>query len=140
MRREVPKMFSSVRKMLSPARRRTGLPPSSFPVRILGPLVSSMMAQGESNSRRTFLSRSMRALCSAWDPWEKLQRATSIPAWMRFLSADSESTAGPSVQIIFVRLAIYTVRLSIGTNFGHWRKLNCKAVRALKFVPLAGRN
>ena len=115
-------MSSSVRKMLSPARRRTGLPPSSFPVRILGPLVSSIIAQGESSSRRTFLSLSMRALCSACEPWEKLHRATSIPACKRFLSADSESTAGPSVQIIFVRFAISTVRLSVGANFGYWRK------------------
>ena len=87
-----------------------------------GKALSSIIAQGESSSRRTFLSLSMRALCSACEPWEKLHRATSIPACRRFLSADSESTAGPSVQIIFVRFAISTVRLSVGANFGYWRK------------------
>ena len=113
-RREVPSTSSSVRKKLSPARSKTGSAPSSLPVRIEGPFVSSMMAQGASSSRRTFFKRSMRALCSAWEPWEKLQRATSMPASTRFFNADSESTAGPRVQMILVRFIIGMMRLSIG--------------------------
>ena len=75
----VPSTSRSVSTMRSPASSRTGAPPARRPVRISGPRVSSMTAQGEPASRHASRKRSMRAACSSCDPCEKLSRATSIP-------------------------------------------------------------
>ena len=102
----VPSTTRSVSTREPPSRSSTGRPPASEPVRISGPRVSSRMAHGEPRSRRTRFSRSMRARCSSCEPCEKLKRATSMPADSSPRRAVSSSTAGPSVQTIFVRLAM----------------------------------
>ena len=102
----VPSTARSVSTIRLPAASSTGRPPARRPVRISGPRVSSSMAQGESSSPRTLRKRSMRARCSSCDPCEKLKRATSMPAPIRARSDASSSTDGPSVQTIFVRLAM----------------------------------
>ena len=52
------------------------------------------------SSRRAALTASMRTLCSSWEPWLKLRRATFMPALIS--SGSTGSVAGPSVQMIFV--------------------------------------
>ena len=47
--------------------------------------------------------RASRAACSSCVPWEKLRRATSMPASMRLRRPSIESHAGPSVQTSFAR-------------------------------------
>ena len=74
----------------------------NWPIRILGPGRSAMMA-----TRRpvAFSAARMRAIRSAWlvkSPWEKLRRATLSPARMRRSSISGDSEAGPMVATIFV--------------------------------------
>ena len=102
----VPSTSRSVSTMRSPASSRTGAPPARRPVRISGPRVSSMTAQGEPASRHASRKRSMRAACSSCDPCEKLSRATSIPAASSSRRVRPSSTAGPSVHTIFVLLVM----------------------------------
>src|SRR5690606_41243268 len=54
-------------------------------------------------ARGAVRTRRYRASCSAWLPWLRLNRATSIPASTRDLIRSYESVAGPSVQTIFAR-------------------------------------
>ena len=61
-----------------------------------------MAATGASSSSRSAFSASSRALCSAWVPWEKLKRATFIPAWIISRRTPSLSVEGPRVHTIFV--------------------------------------
>ena len=72
--------------------------------RTSGPLVSSMAATGRSSSSRRAFSWSRRALCPAWSPWEKLNRATFMPASSISRRTPSLSVAGPRVQTILVFL------------------------------------
>lgn len=44
-----------------------------------------------------------RRACSGCEPWEKLRRATSMPAVRREERTSGLSVAGPSVQTIFAR-------------------------------------
>src|SRR3979409_923055 len=41
--------------------------------------------------------------CSAWAPWLRFSRATSIPAWTSSRTRSGAAVAGPSVQTIFAR-------------------------------------
>ena len=77
---------------------------SKLLMRISGPFVSKMVATGRPMASRTDLSMFSRARCSVWLPWEKLNRAASMPVRMRVRIISSLSTAGPRVQIIFVLL------------------------------------
>lgn len=65
-------------------------------------LVSSMTAQ-----RIPVLSMAWRRLSSvswwySWEPWEKLKRATFMPARRSFSTMGTDRDAGPRVQTIFV--------------------------------------
>ena len=87
-------------------------------MRYSGPLVSSRMATGRSSFSRTFLIRSIFSLCSGWVPWEKLTRATFMPASIIFSKISSRSLAGPMVQMIFVlriRILLWYSQKMIGT-------------------------
>jgi len=44
------------------------------------------------------------AACSSWVPWEKLSRATSMPASISLRSMSGSRLAGPIVHTIRVRL------------------------------------
>ena len=79
-------------------------PPWNSPRRISGPLVSNRLATGtfSSSRRRERVWKASRWL--SWVPWEKLNRATSIPARIMLRMTPSETEAGPSVQTIFVFL------------------------------------
>ena len=72
--------------------------------RTSGPLVSSMAATGRPSSARRAFRASRRPLCSAWLPWEKLNRATFMPASSICRRTPSLSVAGPRVHTIFVFL------------------------------------
>merc|ERR1719329_1369226 len=47
-------------------------------------------------------SLSRHALCPSWSPWEKLKRATFIPASIICSRVSTLQQAGPRVQMIFV--------------------------------------
>ena len=55
-------------------------------------------------------------LCSSWEPWEKLKRATFMPLAISSRRTPSLSVEGPRVQIIFVFLiqntSVYVLTLS----------------------------
>jgi hypothetical protein len=48
----------------------------------------------------------MRLVWSSQSPWEKFNRAASMPAWMSFAMMAGELDAGPMVAMILVRLGI----------------------------------
>src|SRR5690242_4540019 len=89
-----------------PSGRVTEPPCSSAPVRILGPCRSCRMAMGRSSRAAAARTRAMVMACSACVPWEKLMRATSIPARMSASMRSALALAGPRVQTILVRRAI----------------------------------
>ena len=67
--------------ILNLARRaRSAVSFTSFLVRISIPRVSIMMAMFAPACWAAARSRSMRPLCSAWVPWDRLRRATLMPA------------------------------------------------------------
>ena len=84
----------------------TSLPPSKSRSLISGPFVSNKVATGRFNSPLTLITLANFFLCSSCVPWEKLKRATSIPANINSFSFSSLSLAGPIVQIIFVFLIL----------------------------------
>src|SRR5215467_14036251 len=61
----------------------------------------------------TRLSRSITRVCSSWVPWEKFNRATSMPARIRSRSTASELLAGPMVQTI---LALRPLEVTFGRS------------------------
>ncbi len=73
-------------------------------MRISGPLVSRMVATGIRSSSLTCRTRLSRPRCSSCLPWAKLRRTALAPDKSSFLNISGLSTAGPSVQIIFVFL------------------------------------
>ena len=112
-----PTICSVVRVKGSPS-FKTVFPPSIFPRRISGPLVSSSAPSETSISLRSFLTSFNLFRCSSWEPWEKLKRATFMPASIISRSTCSVSLAGPSVQIIFVFLIRSTLLFdSIKSSF-----------------------
>src|SRR5713226_8647660 len=61
------------------------------------------MAMGLACRADAWRTRAIVRACSAGVPWEKLRRATSMPARIRRSTIWAESLAGPSVQMIFER-------------------------------------
>ena len=107
----LPTTSSVVRVKVSPGSRVTVFA-SKLLMRISGPLVSRMVATGRPMASRTDLSMFSRSRCSGWLPWEKLNRAASMPVRISVRIMSSLSTAGPRVQMIFVLLIVIT-------SFGH---------------------
>ena len=64
------------------------------------------MAIGLPSRASTERTRSMSWPCSAWVPWEKLSRATSIPARAICSMMPSALEAGPSVQTILASRSV----------------------------------
>ena len=84
---------------------------SNDPSRTLGPGRSAMTPIGRptaSAMRRSWPSRSM---WSSRTPWDRFNRATSIPASTMALMVDSSEHAGPIVAMIFVRRFTYCMLL-----------------------------
>jgi hypothetical protein len=78
---------------------------SSCPMRILGPGRSAMMV---TRFLATMDAARIFWMVSPWlakSPWEKLSRATFIPAWIILSKTAGEFDAGPMVQTILVLLA-----------------------------------
>ena len=75
---------------------------SIFPTRILGPGRSAMMATRCPVARSAARMRAIRSACPLKSPWEKLSRATFIPARIRRSSISGDSEAGPMVATILV--------------------------------------
>src|SRR3989344_5799624 len=73
-------------------------------MRILGPAKSVRTAIGLLIFFDIFLARRILARCSAWSPWDKLRRATSIPALARAVIVFSFWVLGPMVATILVFL------------------------------------
>ncbi len=84
-----------------PGWRWTG-PWAKDPRRISGPCVSRMIGTNLPTAWPTARIRCKRALCSAWEPWEKLSLATSTPALISFSNISGASLAGPMVATILV--------------------------------------
>ena len=101
----VPSTSLVVNVKACPSSKHT-LPSLNRPRRISEPFVSSINATGMpvlSDANRT---NSMRFACSSWVPWEKLNRATFIPARNKDSTISKVSVLGPMVQTIFVFLSI----------------------------------
>src|SRR6266700_4603146 len=75
---------------------------ASFPTLSLGPGRSWRIATGRRRVWLTLRSVLMVFKCSSGFPWEKLIRATSMPARIIWPSVLGEVEAGPMVQTIFV--------------------------------------
>ena len=103
---EVPIISSVVNMNFCPS-LSSAFPPEKSRSLISGPFVSSNVATGSFSSPLIFTTLANFFLCSSWLPWEKLKRATFIPASISSLSLSSLSLAGPIVQIIFVRLILF---------------------------------
>ena len=99
-----PVICSVVRVNASPDFNSIGSS-ASWPMRILGPGRSPMMAIRFPTSRDTARILSITFLCSTKSPWEKLSRATFIPARVIFSITSTDWEAGPMVQMILVLLA-----------------------------------
>ena len=78
----------------------------SIAVRTSGPLVSRSTAQSDFFSLHTLRKRSSTPWCASWSPWEKLKRATFIPASMSSAMVSSSQHLGPMVQTILVFLTM----------------------------------
>jgi hypothetical protein len=96
----------------APARSST-VPSANAPIRTLGPERSCRIATGIASSSARRRSRWMVSRCSSGVPWEKLSRATFIPAWRSALNASSVEVAGPIVATIFVRRSLPSPQRSI---------------------------
>src|SRR5262245_59728956 len=102
MRRAFPRMRRGVTTTSAP-RSTSTRPDANSPSRKRGPWRSSSNPTGFPAFLDAARIRSMTRRCSAWVPWEKLRRATSIPARiMRAMTAGSDE-AGPIVATILVR-------------------------------------
>ncbi|MBT9155033.1 MAG: hypothetical protein DDT39_01723 [Firmicutes bacterium] len=85
----------------SPADRVIG-PSAKVPIRISGPLVSSMIAMYlPSSSAASRIALSLTK-CSSCVPCEKLSLAMSMPARIKLCSMGFSELAGPIVQTILV--------------------------------------
>lgn len=76
-------------------------------------LVSSMRAQRIWVLCMATLRLSRVSWWYSWVPWEKLKRATFMPAIRSFSSMGTDRDAGPSVHTIFV----FGIRPSLGSSF-----------------------
>ena len=70
---------------------------------ILGPCKSWIMPTGTFSFFAAILKRSTARWLLAWVPWEKLKRATFMPALIICVKVFSPSHAGPMVATILVR-------------------------------------
>ena len=73
-------------------------------MRISLPLVSTRIAVKAPTLAAAARTRRMRSACSGKDPWERLSRATFMPARIISSMTSGASLAGPMVAMIFVRL------------------------------------
>ena len=77
--------------------------PTSIPVRISGPLVSSAIATGlPSIGKSTWLCRAL-AITSPWysyEPWEKFMRTMFMPASRSLVIISTLLVLGPMVQMM----------------------------------------
>jgi len=101
MRSLVPKTSSVVKMTVCPRSSSTGSV-ANLPSRISGPFVSNRMATVLPSSPAACRMLRMLLPWVSKSPWEKLRRATFMPASINFLSISGESLAGPMVQTIFV--------------------------------------
>jgi hypothetical protein len=113
-RAAVPCTVSVVRTNGSPRRSTALPPPAKVPSRIFGPCRSWRIAIGLPILASTDRTRSIACRCSAWVPWEKLRRATSIPARAICSMMPSARDEGPMVQTIFARRSWAIVRSRSG--------------------------
>ena len=79
------------------------MPSLNRPRRTSGPFVSSNSAIGLLTIIAASRTICMRSACSSWDPWEKLKRATFMPARIISSKIPNLSVPGPTVHTIFVR-------------------------------------
>ena len=98
----VPSTSSVVNVNCWPASRNT-LPSLNRPSRTSGPFVSSNNAIGLLTIIAASRTICIRSACSSWDPWEKLKRATFMPARIISSKIPNLSVPGPTVHTIFVR-------------------------------------
>ena len=101
----VPATLRGVIVSNAPDFSSTCFPSFRRPVRIFGPCKSWRIQIVRPRSSAARRSLRIRAACSAWVPWEKFRRATSMPRRIRSRIISSESLAGPIVQTIFARRA-----------------------------------
>src|ERR1700751_6048682 len=78
-----------------------------------------MSAMCRPSTSATSRTRAAAVRCVWWSPWEKLRRATSLPAWIIALSTCGELLEGPSVHTILVRRTALTRRWSTSRVFRH---------------------
>src|SRR6185436_14907276 len=102
-RSAVPTTLSVVSTKGSPRRSSTPPPAAKVPRRIFGPWRSWRIAMGLPILVSTDRMRWIACRCSAWVPWEKFRRATSIPARAICSMMPSAIDAGPIVQTILAR-------------------------------------
>src|SRR3989441_6460484 len=84
-------------------------PPMKFPSLTLGPWRSWMMVTGRPQSVSPSRRARMTAACSSWVPWEKFNRATSMPASTSLRRVAGFRLAGPMVQMMRVRRVISAI-------------------------------
>ena len=97
------------------------IPVPSSPTLISGPLVSSRTAVERWAFSRALLTL---AILSAWacrSPWERLMRATSMPAPINSKMERSDLQLGPRVAIILVLFFLYIGSLIEGDSMVKWK-------------------
>src|SRR4051812_46610048 len=104
-----PPLVPHTNVVVSPGLNST-TPSRSLPIRSFGPGRSCRIATWR--PARPAASRTRRAVsaCSSALPWEKFNRATSIPASTIRASTSGSRDAGPMVATIFVRRCISAAR------------------------------
>ena len=102
-----------------------------------GPFVSSMTAAETPILSRTARKVSTVFLCSSWVPWEKLRRATFMPARSIFSIISSLLLAGPSVHTIFVLLILFYPSKTIFRFIHYISKLSHRQHTKQKFFRLS---
>src|SRR5215510_6925197 len=100
---EVPWTGSAVSMKGSPV-MSMARPPTKLPSRTLGPCRSWTMVTGWPHSLSPSRMARITAACCSWVPWEKLRRATSMPASTSLRRVAASRLDGPMVATIRVRL------------------------------------
>src|SRR6266436_10343310 len=103
LREAVPLTSRDVKPNGSPV-TSVAWPPTKVPRRTLGPWRSCRIVTGRPHCASPARMARITSACSAWVPWEKFRRATSMPAVTSRSRASGELLAGPMVQTILVRL------------------------------------
>ena len=120
-----PTISSVVRQRRSSGRSSRGSW-ASCPMRIFGPGRSAMMATGRPAARAAARMFSMARWWPARSPWEKLRRATFMPARIICSMIAGDSDAGPIVHTILVLLAasvmgVVLLKVRLAEISGIWR-------------------